>query len=59
MAFGYQKKAAREYVYEDQVVWQCTKCSCWSRVEFVLSDDPKCPMCNSDMTKETKNIRVE
>jgi uncharacterized paraquat-inducible protein A len=52
------KKPAADPVYEDQVVWQCTSCKCWSRLEFVLDEEPECPMCKSKMTKETKNIRV-
>ncbi|UOF89997.1 cold-shock protein [Fodinisporobacter ferrooxydans] len=53
------KRPVSEYVYQDTVIWQCTSCNCWSRKEFVLVDEPKCPMCSSKMVEETKNIRIE
>ena len=56
MAYNNKKS---EPVYADEVVWQCTSCNCWSRKEFISADEPKCPMCHSEMVQETKNIRIE
>ncbi len=53
------RKPASEHVYADTEIWQCSNCNCWSRVEFVYVEDPVCPICNSKMVLETKNIRVE
>ncbi|WP_232700144.1 cold-inducible protein YdjO-related protein [Brevibacillus daliensis] len=53
------KRTVKEHVYEDTLVWQCTACNCWSRKEFVLVDDPCCPLCSSKMEEEMKNIRIE
>ena len=54
----YNKKPPSEHVYEDTIVWKCSACTCWSRLEFVSDEEPKCPMCGSQMHKELKNIRV-
>ncbi len=59
MAYSYNKKPASQYVYADVTVWQCSACNCWSRLEFVQSDEPNCPVCNSQMIQQVKNIRVE
>ncbi|AIG24760.1 hypothetical protein GOP56_17875 [Brevibacillus sp. 7WMA2] len=53
------KRTVKEHVYEDTLVWQCTACNCWSRKEFVIVEDPRCPLCNSKMEEEMKNIRIE
>lgn len=52
------KRPVSEQVFEDQTVWQCATCSCWSRKEFVLIEEPKCPLCDSKMIEEVKNVRV-
>ncbi|WDL98373.1 cold-inducible protein YdjO-related protein [Alicyclobacillus sp. ALC3] len=57
--FGSWKKPVSEHVYAESVVWQCSKCVCWSREEFVHVQQPVCPMCDSEMNRVTKNIRVE
>ncbi len=48
-----------EWEYADVVVWQCTKCNCWSRQEFVSASEPTCPICGATMISETKNIRIK
>jgi hypothetical protein len=53
------RKPVSEHVYADMTVWQCTACECWSRPEFVLEDEPTCPMCSAKMIQATKNIRIE
>ncbi len=59
MAYNNSRKPVSEHVYADKVVWQCSACNCWERVEFVLVDEPDCPICKSKMVQEIKNIRVE
>lgn len=53
------KKPVAEHVYEDTVIWQCSSCNCWSRPEYVSEPEPNCPLCQSRMFQETKNIRIE
>ncbi|UNO48273.1 cold-inducible protein YdjO-related protein [Alicyclobacillus acidoterrestris] len=57
--FNNRRKPASEYVYADTVIWQCSKCNCWSRQEFIHVAEPNCPMCKGMMNLETKNIRIE
>lgn len=59
MAYNYNKKPVSEHVYGDTVVWQCSACNCWSKLEFILVGEPNCPICNSKMVQEIKNIRIE
>ena len=58
MAYN-SKRPVAEHVYQDTVVWQCTSCNSWSRKEYVLAEEPTCPLCNSEMVEEVKNIRLE
>ena len=39
-------------------VWSCTKeeCQGWMRESFSFEDEPKCPLCHSEMTKEVRVI---
>ncbi|QQE78231.1 cold-inducible protein YdjO-related protein [Alicyclobacillus sp. SO9] len=57
--FNNRRKPSSEYVYADTVIWQCSRCNCWSRKEFIYVDDPSCPMCKSKMNQEAKLIRVD
>ncbi|WP_249226888.1 cold-inducible protein YdjO-related protein [Alicyclobacillus mengziensis] len=41
------------------MIWQCSRCNCWTRKEFVHVDEPSCPMCKGRMNQEAKLIRVE
>ncbi len=59
MSYKGGKKPVIEHIYADTEVWQCSVCNCWSRQEFIEGDDPSCPLCNSPMNLEIKNIRVE
>ncbi|MCY0875616.1 MAG: cold-inducible protein YdjO-related protein [Firmicutes bacterium] len=59
MSYFNNRKPTSEHVYAETVIWQCSSCNCWSREEFVLANEPNCPVCNSKMNRETKNIRVE
>ncbi|MRH41929.1 cold-shock protein [Aquibacillus halophilus] len=49
----------REPVPEvETVVWSCTSESCagWMRESFSFEEEPKCPLCKSEMVKETRTI---
>jgi len=59
MAYNNSKKPVSEHVYADTVVWQCPECNSWSRIEFILVEEPTCPLCSSKMVQATKNIRIE
>ncbi|QQE78275.1 cold-inducible protein YdjO-related protein [Alicyclobacillus sp. SO9] len=59
MAYNYNKKPVSEHVYEDRTVWQCSDCNTWSRPEFVLDEEPTCPICHGKMEQVVRNIRVE
>lgn len=59
LAYFNNRKPVSEHVYEDQVIWKCSECDCWSRKEFVLTENPTCPICQAEMHEETKNIRIE
>ena len=59
VAYNNKKKPVAEHVYADEIVWQCTSCNCWSRKEFVVDEEPRCPLCDSPMVEETRNIRVD
>lgn len=39
-------------------VWSCTKedCQGWMRESFSFEDEPKCPLCQSEMEKEIRVI---
>ncbi|HHY72611.1 MAG TPA: cold-shock protein [Bacillus bacterium] len=58
MAFG--RRNIEEVVTEETKVWVCTsdECNCWVRDNFKSSDEPVCPLCNSEMTPSTKMLQV-
>lgn len=39
-------------------VWSCTKeeCQGWMRESFSFDDEPRCPLCQSEMAKEIRII---
>jgi len=50
-------RGPKEPVQEvDTKVWSCTGDSCqgWMRESYSFDQDPKCPLCNSVMEKETR-----
>ncbi|KYD11712.1 cold-shock protein [Heyndrickxia sporothermodurans] len=54
-------KGQKEPVPEVETnVWSCTSDSCqgWMREAFSLDEKPKCPLCHSDMDKETRILPV-
>ena len=53
------RKHPSQHVYANTVIWQCSDCDCWSRIEFVHVDEPECPLCHGRMTQVEKSIRVE
>ena len=40
----------------ETTVWACTNddCNGWMRDSFSFAKEPICPLCDSEMTKETK-----
>jgi rubrerythrin len=59
MAYFNNRRPVTEHVYADTIIWQCSACNCWSRMEFVSVAEPTCPICNEKMYKATKNIVVQ
>ncbi|MCY0888304.1 MAG: cold-shock protein [Alicyclobacillaceae bacterium] len=59
MAYNNSRKPVSQHVYEDTMVWQCSECQCWSRMEFILVGEPECPLCHAKMVQELKNVRVD
>ena len=58
MAFN---KNNREPVPEEETkVWVCTNdgCSGWMRDAFSFAEEPKCPLCQSEMAKEVRTLPV-
>ncbi|WP_434006880.1 cold-shock protein [Paenibacillus konkukensis] len=48
-----------EPIQEEQTpVWMCSNegCSCWMRENFALEETPACPLCQSEMVKNTKML---
>ncbi|MGV3489484.1 MAG: cold-shock protein [Tuberibacillus sp.] len=44
----------------ETTVWSCTSedCTGWMRDAFSFEEEPKCPLCQSDMVKETRVLPV-
>ena len=58
MAFN---KNRREPVPEVETsIWACTSesCSGFMRDAYSFNEEPKCPLCQSDMVKETRLLPV-
>ncbi|WEG13824.1 cold-shock protein [Pullulanibacillus sp. KACC 23026] len=58
MAFN---KNRREPVPEVETeIWACTSenCSGFMRAAYSFDTEPKCPLCQSDMVKETRILPV-
>lgn len=54
---AFHSKRAREPVPEVETeVWSCTSEDCpgWMRDAYSFDDKPSCPICDSDMQKETR-----
>lgn len=54
-------KGQKEPVPEVETnVWSCTSESCpgWMREAFTFEENPKCPLCESDMDKEIRVLPV-
>ncbi|WP_102345218.1 cold-shock protein [Bacillus sp. Marseille-P3661] len=58
MAFG--RRNVEEVVTEETKVWECTsnECNCWVRDNFKSSEQPVCPICESEMSETTKMLQV-
>lgn len=54
---AFHGKNPREPVPEvETTVWACTNedCAGWMRDDFSFEEEPTCPMCHSEMQKETR-----
>ncbi|SDG92686.1 Cold-inducible protein YdjO [Alteribacillus persepolensis] len=56
MAYFNQRKEAPPEVETN--VWSCTNegCSGWMRENFTFDNEPRCPLCDSDMKKDIKTL---
>ncbi len=54
MAYYNNKKEPVEEV--ETTVWSCTSESCagWMREDYSFETEPVCPLCQAEMTKETR-----
>ncbi|MGD8189558.1 cold-shock protein [Brevibacillus ginsengisoli] len=54
----YSKKNQEPIVEQQTDIWTCSKdnCSCWMREDLSFDKEPTCPMCGSDMLKDTKML---
>ncbi|MFE5322732.1 cold-shock protein [Paenibacillus sp. NPDC056579] len=54
----FSKKTVEPVQEEQTAVWMCSKegCSCWMRENFALEELPSCPLCQSEMVKNTKML---
>jgi hypothetical protein len=54
----YRNKSQEEIPEESTVVWSCTSDNCkgWMRDNFAFEHTPKCTLCDSPMTKDTKML---
>lgn len=56
---AFYSKNTREPVPEvETTVWSCTNddCSGWMRDDYTFEKTPTCPMCQSEMKKETRTL---
>lgn len=58
MAKGFSRRKMPDVILVDTLVWKCTNegCAGWMRIEFSLSDEPGCPLCDAEMEKVTKPV---
>ncbi|MFS0863346.1 cold-shock protein [Fredinandcohnia sp. 179-A 10B2 NHS] len=58
MAFG--RRPVEEIVTEETKVWECSSedCNGWLRDNFKSTQEPLCPLCNSQMESTTKLLQV-
>nr|WP_219839007.1 cold-shock protein [Paenibacillus sp. R14(2021)] len=56
----FSKKQAEPIPEEETAIWACTNesCSCWMRSDFSFGEFPTCPICNSSMTSDMKNLPI-
>lgn len=53
---NYRKKTIEEIPEENTAIWSCISddCNGWMRDNFAFDYNPVCPLCSSQMVKETK-----
>jgi hypothetical protein len=56
----YRRNNEEEIIPEETKVWECTSDTCngWVRDNFTFSDEPSCPLCNSEMKPATKMLQA-
>lgn len=54
----FSKKMMEPVQEEETSVWLCSDedCPCWMRENFAFEQSPSCPICNSEMVKNTKML---
>ncbi|MCZ0702133.1 hypothetical protein J2T56_001533 [Natronobacillus azotifigens] len=54
MAYYNNKREPVEEV--ETVVWSCNseECAGWMRADYSFDTEPACPLCQSEMTEETR-----
>jgi Cold-inducible protein YdjO len=57
---GFGRRNPEEIVTEETKIWVCKSddCNCWVRDNFKSSEEPTCPICNSEMEQTTKVLEV-
>lgn len=56
--YNSRKKQTEEIPMELTAIWSCSndECKGWMRDNFVFSDVPVCPQCQSSMIKDEKML---
>ncbi|WP_080845793.1 cold-shock protein [Cytobacillus gottheilii] len=60
MAKGFGRRNIEEVKTEEVKIWECTSetCNCWVRDNFKSSEKPLCPICNTEMKENIKELQV-
>lgn len=55
---NYRKKTLEEIPEENTEIWSCSNddCNGWMRDNFAFDYTPVCPLCSSEMVKDTKML---
>jgi hypothetical protein len=56
----FAKRQAEPIPEIETKVWSCnsTDCSGWMRASYSFKETPTCPLCQSEMTEETRVLPV-
>ncbi|MBA9083601.1 hypothetical protein FHR92_000044 [Fontibacillus solani] len=55
---NYRKKVVEEVPEVNTSIWSCVSADCngWMRDNFTFEYEPSCPLCSSQMEKDTKML---